>query len=216
MSGNLTTNKIMGAVLATGVVAMFIGIGSDAIYGTKAPEKPGYLIEVPEEVAGGDVEEALPIDWGTVLPTADIAAGEAAFNTKCTSCHTIAAGGPNLTGPNLNGVVGRAMASHAGFAYSTAMVDHKNDYPNWSYDALDHFLKAPGREVRGTKMSFVGLKKDEERINVIAYMHTQGSMGYPIPAPDPARQPGAATPATEGEAATPSEPPSAADAPAAE
>ncbi len=204
----------MGAVLATGVVAMFIGIGADAIYSMEAPEKPGYLIEVPEVAEGGAVEEVLPIDWGTVLPTADIAAGEAAFNTKCTSCHTIAAGGPNLTGPNLHGIVGRVMASHAGFAYSDGMVAHKADYPNWSYDALDHFLKAPAKEVKGTKMSFVGLKKDDERVNVIAYLRTQGSEGYAVPAPDPARQPGAAP--VEGEAVTPSEAPAAADAAAAE
>ncbi|ESQ84726.1 hypothetical protein AEAC466_06635 [Asticcacaulis sp. AC466] len=193
MSGDLQVNKILGAVLATGLVIMGVKLGAEAIYKREAPEKPGYAIEVAEAAAGGGAAavEVLP-DWGTVIPKADLAAGEKTFQTKCTSCHNNANGGPNATGPNLWGVVGRPTASHGGFAYSDAMKAHATDAPNWTWDALFHFLGAPQKVVKGTKMTFAGVKKPEERINLIAYLHSQGSTGYAVPAPDPSRAPGAA------------------------
>ncbi|WP_031235858.1 cytochrome c family protein, partial [Asticcacaulis sp. AC402] len=204
MSGDLTLNKILGAGLATGLVIMGVSIGAEAIYHREAPEKPGYLIEVAEaEEAGGGAAavEVLP-DWGTVLATADLAAGEAAFK-KCASCHGVAEGGPNGTGPNLWGIVGRPTASHAGFEYSEGMKAHAGEAPNWTYDQLYHFMVAPAKAVKGTKMAFAGIKKSEERVALIAYLRAQGSSGYAIPAPDPARAPGAgAAPAAEGAAAT--------------
>ena len=100
-----------------------------------------------------------------------------------------AAGGANGVGPNLNGVVGRAVAGHAGFAYSDAMKGHTAVDATWSLDALDHFITAPARYIPGTKMSFAGLRDTQTRVNLIAYLRSQGSAGFPIPAPDPARQP---------------------------
>ena len=210
MSGDLQVNKILGAVLATGLVIMGVRIGSEMIFHREAPEKPGYLIEVADtggEAGGAAAVETLP-DWGTVLATADVAAGEKTFTTKCTSCHNDKEGGPNAIGPNLWGAVGRPVASHGGFAYSDAMKAHVADAPAWSYDALFHFLGAPGKVVKGTKMTFAGVKKPEERINLIAYLHTQGSTGYAVPAPDPTRAPGAAA----GAAPAPATPVAAAGA----
>jgi cytochrome c len=81
------------------------------------------------------------------------------------------------------------------------MAKHKAEAPTWNYDELDHFINAPGRYVPGTKMSFAGIRDEKTRINLIAWLRSQGSGGYAIPAPDPARQPGAAAPAEgEGEA----------------
>jgi len=168
------------------------------VYNTKAPEKMGYFVDVPEEAAGG-AEAVLPIDWGTVLPTADLAAGEAAF-ARCQACHTANSGGANGIGPNLYAVMGGPVMHAAGFAYSDAMAKHKAEAPTWGYDELDKFLTAPGRYVPGTKMSFAGIRDEQTRINLIAYLRSEGSAGFAIPAPDPARQPGAAAPA-EGEAA---------------
>ncbi|HYD28140.1 cytochrome c family protein [Brevundimonas sp.] len=191
MSGDLNGNKILGAVLATAFVIISVQQVTGAIYHTEAPEKMGYFVDAPEEAAGGAAEAELPPDWGTVLPTADLGAGEAAF-ARCQACHTATAGGPNGTGPNLYGVLGRPVASHAGFAYSEAMVAHKAEAPTWTYDELDQFLTAPGRHVPGTKMSFAGIRDTQTRINLIAWLRSQGSGGVAVPAPDPARQPGAA------------------------
>jgi len=194
MSGDLKWNKILGAALATAFVIVGVQQVTAAIYKTHPAEKMGYFVNAPEEAAGGAAEAELPPDWGTLLPTIDLAKGEAAF-ARCKTCHSIAEGGPNGTGPDLWGVVGRPVASHAGFAYSDAMKAHASVDATWSLDALDHFITAPQRYVSGTKMSFAGLRDTETRVALIAYLRSQGSTGYPIPAPDPARQPGAAAPA---------------------
>ena len=202
MSGDLKWNKIFGAGLGTVFAILVVQQVSGMVYKTEAPEKMGYFVDAPEEAAGGAEEVVLPPDWGTILPTADIAAGEAAF-ARCQACHTIAAGGANGVGPNLNGVVGRAVAGHAGFAYSDAMKGHTAVDATWSLDALDHFITAPARYIPGTKMSFAGLRDTQTRVNLIAYLRSQGSAGFPIPAPDPARQP--PVPGAEEPAAAPAD-----------
>jgi len=183
MSGNLEWNKIFGAGLATVFAILVVQQASGFVYATKAPEKMGYAVEIPEGGAEGGAEAALPPDWGTLIPVADLAAGETAFAR------------------------GRAVAGHAGFAYSDAMVAHQAEDPTWSLDALDQFITAPARYVSGTNMSFAGLRDTETRVNLIAWLMSQGSSGYAVPAPDPARQPGAAEgeagEAGEGEAAAP-------------
>ena len=118
---------------------------------------------------------------------------------KCKSCHTDDTGGANGTGPNLWGVVGRKPGSHGGFAYSSGMTEFGAKQPIWDYEHIYEFVKAPQKYIAGTKMTFVGLKKSEDRINVIAYLHSQGST-LPFPAPNPAV---AAAPAVAPVAAAP-------------
>ncbi len=182
---DLTFNKVAGAVLATGLAIVGLRELSSGIFSKEAPAKPGYAIEVAEEGGGGAAAAAdVPPDWGTVLPTADVKAGEAVF-AKCKSCHNADNGGANGTGPNLWGVEGRKPGSHAGFAYSSGMTDFGAKNAQWDYDHLYEFIKNPQKYISGTKMTFVGLKKPEDRINVIAYLHAQGGT-LPIPAPKPA------------------------------
>jgi cytochrome c len=193
---DLTFNKVAGAVLATGLAIVGLRELSAGVFAPQEVEKPGYLVAVAEEAAGGGAAAEAPIDWGTVLPTADVAAGQAAF-AKCTSCHNADAGGPNGTGPNLFGVVGRKPGSHAGFAYSAPMVELGGKVAQWDDQHLNEFLTAPQKYLPGTKMTFVGLKKAEDRINMIAFLRSKGG-SLPIPAPNPAA---AAAPA-EGAAGT--------------
>ncbi len=202
MSGDLKWNKIMGAGLATAFTILVVQQASGFIYATSAPEKMGYFIDAPEEAAGGPAEPELPPDWGTLLPVADLAAGERAF-ARCAACHTVAQGGASGIGPNLWATVGGRVLHEPGFAYSPAMTAHAAERPTWDYDHLSEFLTAPSRVVPGTKMSFAGIRNTEERVNLIAYLRSQGSAGYAIPAPDPTRQPGGGAEAAEGEAATP-------------
>ena len=213
---DLTFNKVVGAVLATGLAIVGLREISSGIFAPHPVEKPGYAIEVAEDTGGGGAVAEAPIDWGTVLPVADIKAGEAVF-AKCKSCHTIDAGGANGTGPNLHGTLGKKPGTHPGFAYSSGMIEEGNRAKIWTYEEISEFLKAPQKHVPGTKMTFVGLKKPEDRIAVIAYLHSEGST-LPFPAPNPAAAASAegaeAPAAAEGAAAAP-EAGAAAPAPAA-
>jgi len=194
---DLTFNKIAGGLLATGLAIFGLRELSTIAFESHPPEKPGYAVAVVEEAGeGGAVAEVAP-DWGSVLLLpANITAGQA-VSAKCASCHTFTQGGANGTGPNLFGTLGKKPGTHPGFAYSAAMTGEGAAHPIWDYDEMDAFLKAPQKHIPGTKMTFVGLKKQEDRIAMIAYLHTLGST-LPVPAPKP---PEAAAPAADAAAA---------------
>ena len=199
-------NKIIGAVLGTAIFIFVVRVVAEGIYEPEKPAKPGYVVEgVVENPAGGataPVEEALP-DWGTVLAKADVAAGKAT-SSKCEACHDTSSAKTIKIGPPLFGVVDRPRASIAGFSYSGGM---KAKGGTWTYDELFKFLKSPGAYITGTKMSFAGLSKAEDRINLIAFLRTNADSPAAIPAPKPAA---AAAPADAKAAA-----PAGAAAPAA-
>jgi cytochrome c len=197
---DLTFNKVAGAVLATGLAIVGLRELSSGIFTQEPVKKPGYLVEVAADTAGGAAAPDVPPDWGTVLPAADVKAGEAVFQ-KCKSCHNADNGGANGTGPNLWGVEGRKPGSHAGFSYSAGMEAFGAKQPVWDYDHIYEFIKGPQAYINGTKMTFVGLKKPEDRINVIAYLHQQGGT-LPIPAPNPKAAAAAAAPAATAPGAT--------------
>jgi cytochrome c len=191
---DLTFNKYAGAVLATGFLIAILVNASGMIFSQEKVAKPGFKVEVAETTEGGAAAVDVPPDWGTVLKTADVAAGETTF-AKCKSCHNADNGGANGTGPNLWGVEGRAPGSHPGFAYSDGMKAFAGKQPTWDYQHIYEFIKGPQAYINGTKMTFVGLKAPADRINLIAYLHSQGST-LPIPAPNPA----AAAPAADAKA----------------
>lgn len=195
---DLGWNKIFGAILATALVILGLKQAAEMIYAPQIATKPGYAIQVADEGGGGASDKPdVPPDWGTVLPAADVAAGQA-VSTKCTSCHTFNAGGANGTGPNNYGVVGRKPGSVAGFTYSSAMTEFGGKHSAWTYDELYNFLANPQGYVSGTKMSFVGLKKPEDRVNLIAWLRQQSASPAAIPAPNPKAAAPAAGDASKG------------------
>lgn len=225
-------NKVLGGLLGTVFVVFSVGIASNSLFSTHAPEKPGFVIEAAETdagaAAGGAAAEETPI--ADLLAKADAKAGEAVFK-KCAACHSIEKGGPNKVGPDLWAIVDRPVASHEGFAYSGAMKEFSGGgSEKWTFDNLNHFLTSPKGFVKGTAMGFAGLKKDEERANLIAYMREQADSPVPLPeagaaAPQdgaseaaPAEQaaPAGTAPAEQAPAeAAPAEPAPAQEAPAA-
>jgi len=106
---------------------------------------------------------------GTALADGDAAAGEKVFN-KCKACHQVGDGAQNRVGPVLNGIVGRAAGTAEGFKYSDAMVAKAGEGLVWSEDELKAFLTKPKDYLPGTKMSFPGLKKEDDIENVLAYL----------------------------------------------
>ncbi|MFT3989173.1 c-type cytochrome [Aestuariivirga sp.] len=175
-------NKIAGAVLGTALLVFGLKALAGIVYHSDIPEKPGFKIDVTEAstggASGGDKQPAVSL--GTLLAAADPKKGEA-VSKQCHACHSLDKGGPNLTGPDLWGVVGRKHASHEGFEYSAAMKAHAADA--WTYQALFDFLKKPAAAIPGTKMTFGGIPKDTDRANLLAYLKTLSDAPVDFPAP---------------------------------
>lgn len=176
-------NKIAGAVLGASLFAMGVGILSDVIFHADMPAQPGFAVAVTETApAGGAAAQgaaaAAPI--AERLKTATAEDGKKVFS-KCQSCHTVDKGGKNGTGPNLFGVVGGAVAHLDGFAYSNAFKEAKAAGQTWDYDHLDKFLENPAGAHKGTKMSFRGLPRPDERAAVIQFLRAQADSPAPLP-----------------------------------
>ncbi|MEC7289617.1 MAG: c-type cytochrome, partial [Pseudomonadota bacterium] len=126
-------------------------------------------------------------DLGLLLVGADLAVGERSFKAKCASCHTIEDGGSDGTGPNLYATLGAAKQSHAGFNYSGALSNTEGD---WSWENMDAWLENPGAYARGTSMAFAGLKRDDERASVLAYLasYSPDAPAQPEPLPEVAAE----------------------------
>ncbi|GLQ05424.1 c-type cytochrome [Sneathiella chinensis] len=178
---NFELNKIAGAVLGGALAVVAISEIANIAVSPTFPEQNAYAIEVAstggDSSAAAEVKEEGP-SLGALLASADVAKGEKVFK-KCSACHTTEEGGANKIGPNLYAVLDRAKASHAGFSYSDAMVSHGG---TWTYEDLDAFLKKPKDFINGTKMSFAGLKKADDRADLIAYLRTLGTESTPLPA----------------------------------
>lgn len=190
-------NTIAGWGLFGGIVALGLSSLSGHYFladKEHRPEKMGYAIEgvVEEAAAGAEAELPLP----NLLAAGDVAKGEALF-AKCKACHTPNEGGANGIGPNLYGVLGKPIAKHAGFAYSADLAGKGG---NWDFATMDAWLKNPKAFAAGTKMSFAGLAKGEDRANVILYLNSLGS-NLPLPAAEAAPAAEAPADAAAGEAA---------------
>ncbi|WP_395645810.1 c-type cytochrome [Terricaulis sp.] len=203
MSDNLRTNSIFGAVLASALGVMAIGVGAQALVQPNYPEKAGFVPEVAETPGGGPAAPAGPPDFGRLFSDQTVLADLVSRGERgaqvCTSCHTFEAGGANKTGPGLHDVFGREAHSHAGFSYSPAMSEHN---VRWDYLTLNAFLTAPSREVRGTAMNFAGISNERDRVAVIAYLRSISPNNVPLPDPLPEAAPAEAPAGGEGAATT--------------
>lgn len=183
---NLNTNKIAAAILLAGLLGMVSGKVTEFLYfggpqhaGAHHEEKRGFSIEVVEDAsAGGPAVAAEAADITALYATADVKAGEAYFNKKCTVCHTIEKGGANKIGPHLWGVMNRPVASIGDFSYSSAMKGHGG---KWTFAEMNKFQWDPKKTVPGTMMAYSGNKKDQERANLIAYLNSMSDSPAALP-----------------------------------
>ncbi len=173
MFDTMTMTKIIGGLCGTFLVFLLGNWVAESIYHVGSDgHGEEHAMAYPIEAEGGHSAEAEPemeIDFGALLAAADAGKGEKVFG-KCKACHKLEAGA-NGTGPTLFGVVDRPVGSVGGFSYSAAIAGLGG---NWTPDALNGFLENPKSYANGTKMSFNGLPKPEDRANLIAYLSTIG------------------------------------------
>ncbi|MET1026163.1 MAG: cytochrome c family protein [Dongiaceae bacterium] len=172
---SLEMNKIAAAILVGGILTLGVGLVSNAIYKPHRAEQGGGEGGAAAPAAPAAPSAIEPIS--KLLASADPAKGEA-IAKKCMTCHDFTKGGPNKVGPNLWGVIGRQAGSHEGFAYSDAI---KGIGKPWTYEMINHFIDSPKNYAPGTKMTFAGLPKTEERAEVIAWLRTQSDSPAPLP-----------------------------------
>ena len=170
MFDTMTVTKAAAGLFGTFLVLLLAKWGADVLYssGGHGSAEAAYIIETESSGESADGEEVVFED---LLAAADVESGAKVFR-KCTACHKLE-DGANGTGPYLYGVVNRPVASANGFTgYSAGMQAHGG---NWTPEALDAFLTKPSSYISGTSMSFAGLKKPQDRADVIAYLQTIGN-----------------------------------------
>jgi cytochrome c len=174
-------NKYVGAVLGSLLILFVINAIGNFLVHPSPPEKSVLAIELPEgaasetaakeagkeaKAAAKTAPAAAASALGALIAAADPGRGQK-LAKKCTACHSFDKGGKNKIGPNLYGIVGGAKAAVEGYKYSAALAGLGG---TWSFEELDAFLTKPKAFVKGTKMSFAGLKAAEDRAALLAFM----------------------------------------------
>ena len=209
MNDPLYGNKVAAAVLIVALLA----IGLPVVVGTFAELSdhiahggdheaavegcPEGIVYAPFDCSGlasASEEDAGPvIPWVNYLAQADVERGARAA-AICSSCHSFDKGGPNGTGPNLWEIVGRPVASVAGYAYSSALQGLGGV---WDYETLDPYLENSQGYVSGTQMA-QKIRKDQKRADIIAYLGSLSDDPVPLPEPVPVEEAGAEGEGAEG------------------
>jgi cytochrome c len=162
--------KGQAVATALALVLMVIAIlASDVLYRPKEITKRGFEIVLSADGKPVVKKEEKPVDLATMMKTADVDRGTKIFK-KCATCHSIGKGEAAKVGPNLYGIVGRKRGSFAGFSYSEAM---KTKGGNWDSESINSFITKPKEYLPGTKMAFAGLKKPQDRADVVLYLQGQ-------------------------------------------
>ena len=170
-------NKIIAAILVTVLLVFGIGKISDIIFHVEKPNVQGYKVEIKVNNSASQAKSEDQIDISALLALGDVDIGKKVFK-KCAACHSIAQGGGNKIGPKLYNIVGRATGSISDYKYSKALASYGKE---WTFEELNSFLIKPSTWIKGNKMGFAGLKKDEDRASVILYLNQNSDSPKALP-----------------------------------
>jgi cytochrome c len=163
-------NKIIAAILMVALLVIGLGKIADGVYHVKKPQNPGYQVEVESQLTSGTSQATVvaeKVDIGAFMTLGDVASGEKIFK-KCAACHSINKGGKNKIGPALYGVVGRTVGGLDDYKYSKTLASYDKQ---WTFEELNGFLQKPASYLKGTKMSYAGLRKEKDRASIIKYLN---------------------------------------------
>ena len=174
-------NKIIVSIGLAIILIFGINKITDAIYYVEKPEKSAYQIDAlvsatNTAVTGASAASSESTNIMALFASTSSADGAKIFK-KCAACHSISQSGGNKIGPALWGVLGRKAGSVSDYKYSKAIVAHGKP---WSFEEMNGFLLKPKDWIKGTKMSFAGLKKANERAAVILYMNENTDNPLPL------------------------------------
>jgi len=173
-------NKIIAAILMVALLVIGLGKIADSVFHVEKPKNPGYQVEVESQLTSNSsqtVEVEEKVDIATIMSLGDAESGEIIFK-KCAACHSINKGGKNKIGPALYNVVGRAVGSVDDYKYSKTLASYGKD---WTLEELNGYLQKPASYLKGTKMSFAGLRKEKDRASVIKYLNQNSDSPKPLP-----------------------------------
>jgi cytochrome c len=163
-------NKIIAAVLMVALLVIGLGKIADGVFHVKKPKNPGYKVEIESQLTSETSQAAEvveKIDIAALMDLGNAASGEKIFK-KCAACHSINKGGKNKIGPALYNVVGRAVGGVDDYKYSKALASYGKE---WTFEELNGFLQKPASYLKGTKMSYAGLRKEKDRASIIQYLN---------------------------------------------
>ena len=171
-------NKIIAAVLVTVLLVFGISKISDLVFHTEKPDVQGYKVEIKEgDATAIQASAENQVDISALLASGNVELGKKIFK-KCAACHSVTQGGKNKIGPKLYNVVGRGIGSISDYKYSKALDSYGKE---WNFEELNGFLIKPASWIKGNKMGFAGLKKEEERASVILYLNQNSDSPKELP-----------------------------------
>lgn len=174
-------NKIIAAIVLTVTIVFGINKIADIVYNVKAPENSIYKVvkvsETNEAKDNNDIKSEDSNNDVALLALGNTAQGKKIFK-RCAACHSISKGGSNKIGPALWGVIGRKAGAINDYKYSKGMSALGK---TWNFETMNAFLIKPKDYVKGTKMAYAGLKKEEERASIILYLNEQSDSPLPLP-----------------------------------
>ena len=163
-------NKIIAAILMVALLVIGLGKIADGVFHVKKPKNPGYQVEVESKLTSGTSQAAKvveKIDIAAIMALGDVDSGEKIFK-KCAACHSIKKGGKNKIGPALYNIVGREVGGLDDYKYSKTLASYGK---KWTFAELNGFLQKPASYLKGTKMSYAGLRKEKDRASIIKYLN---------------------------------------------
>ena len=173
-------NKIIAAILMVALLVIGLNKIADGIFHVEKPKKPGYKVEIEKKLTSTSSETTSTIkkiDIAAIMANGDANSGKKIFK-KCAACHSVVKDGGNKIGPALYNVVGRTVGGVSDYKYSKALATYDK---KWTFEELNGFLTKPSAYLKGTKMSYAGLRKETDRASVIKYLNQNSDNPTPLP-----------------------------------